>query len=153
MPEPGRYAWMRMQLILQNPGYNTCIREKGLSQLTYETYEALRAFALANKIGASIEFEQVFYDVMKNNPELAIRYGEALNRDWHNPNKTLYVKMLRNMVSNKKINTIKIMRQMWSIGLKDSKQFCDILMDTPKATEEVKRELEILSETNPEYVI
>jgi len=153
MPEPGRYAWMRMQLILQIPGYNTCIKEKGLSQLTYQTYEDLRAYALENKIGASIEFERAWYASLDLNPELATRFGEALNLDWQNPNKMLYVKMLRFITSNRKINAIKTMRQIWNIGLKDSKYFCDDLMDLPEANEEVKRELELLAETNPEYVI
>ena len=153
MYEPGRYAWMRMQLILQNPGYNTCIREKGLSCLSYETYEDLRAFALASKIGASIEFEPAWYASLKHNPELATRFGEALNLDWKNPNKLLYVEMLRFMSIGLKIQAIKTMRKIWDIGLKNSKHFCDEWMDTPEATAEVLRELEILSETNPEYAI
>jgi len=153
MTEPGRYAWVKMQLILQISEYNMCISEKGLSYLTYKTFKDLRAHALKHNIGPSIEFERDWYASMKINKELSTRFGEALNLDWNNPNKTLYVKFLRFLTVKEKIKAIKTMRRMWDTGLKNSKLFCDSHMDDPADVEEVLLELEIIAETNPEYVI
>lgn len=151
--EPGRYAWMNMQTILQNPGYNSCIQNRGLTHLTYKTFEDLVIYAHKHSIQPSVAFEASWYSAMRNNVELYTRFGAELDLDWNNPNKALYIKMLRFMTNNRKINAIKTMRQIWSIGLKDSKHYCDKHMDKPEDSAEVERELEILSETNPEYAI
>ncbi len=148
-----RYAWLRMQLILQNPGYNVCIQEQGLSYLTYQTYEDLWVYAQANSIQPSVAFESAWYSSMRNNVELYTRFGEELDLDWINPNKTKYIKLLRCMSENKKIHAIKTMRQIWSIGLKDSKYYCDDVMDKPETLNKLRNELKALSETHPEYAL
>lgn len=152
MDAPERYGWMRMIEILKSPDYTNCINIKGLTKLTEKTYEDLITCADINEIEASMQFEPRFYIAMREDVELYTRFSEELEHGWNDPVKLMYVLMLRQMVKDKKIPAIKTIRKIWSIGLKDSKEFCEKYM-YGETKQILQIELDTILEEYPEYEI